>query len=100
MAQLGVSAAENLRGRRSAMPTAKSDRPTKLPRRVIRPPTHIRWIFDNWPRYPDQRRHHPGPPRHPQLYRHRPQARPRRPHRPARTVHREALDAPGSRPGL
>ena len=51
-------------------------------------------------RQADQRRHHPGPPRHPQLHRHRPQARPRRPHRPARTVHREPLDAPGSRPGL
>ena len=42
----------------------------------------------------DQRRHHPGPPRHPQLHRHGPQTQPRRPHRPARPVHRQSLGTP------
>ena len=47
-----------------------------------------------------QRRRHPGPARHPQLHRHRPQARPPRPRRPAQPVHREPLAAAGTRPGL
>ena len=48
-----------------------------------------------------QRRHHPGPARHPQLHRHRPQTRPARPHR-----HQDAHGAGnpwntvGSLPGL
>jgi hypothetical protein len=43
------------------------------------------------PRTPGQRRRHPVPARHPQLHRHRPQARPQRHGRPARPHARQAL---------
>ena len=42
-------------------------------------------------RPPGQRRRHPGPPRHPQLHRHRPQARQECHGRPARPHARQAL---------
>jgi Transposase IS66 family len=42
-------------------------------------------------RPPGQRRHHPGPPGHPQLHRHCPQARQERHRRPARPHARQAL---------
>ena len=47
-----------------------------------------------------QRRRHPGPARHPQLHRHRPQARPPAPRRAPQPVHREPLATAGPRPGL
>ena len=47
-------------------------------------------------RPPGQRRRHPGPPRHPQLHRHRPQARKERHGRPARAHARQALATPGT----
>ena len=47
-------------------------------------------------RPPGQRRRHPGPPRHPQLHRHRPQARQERHGRPARPHARQALAATGT----
>ena len=47
-------------------------------------------------RPPGQRRRHPGPPRHPQLHRHRPQARQERHGHPARPHARQALATPGT----
>jgi len=47
-----------------------------------------------------QRRRRPGPARRPQLHRHRPQARPPAPRRPAPPVHRQPLAATRTRPRL